>query len=81
MKYVIVEYIGLEMPFIFPIFWNHVDIAEFVKERGGKPISAGIVKMGDNKQLYCTGKSVTMGLSSRGDEDLKVLNKHLTFEL
>jgi hypothetical protein len=79
MKYIIVEWNGLEVPFIFPCFWNHNDMAEVISGRG-KPISAGFLKQDDCGNLYTTGKSRSLGVSSR-PEDLEIITSQLTFQM
>jgi hypothetical protein len=79
MKYVIVDFRGLEVPILFPCFWNHDDIAAAIQFRG-KPVSAGFVKRDDLGNLYVTGRSQSLNLASR-PEDLDLIIKQLEFEM
>ena len=80
MKYVIIDWGGVECPLLFPCFWNHDDIARAVQGRG-KPVSAGLVKRDDGGRLYVTGRSVSLGVNSRPVEDLDIILKAIDFEM
>ena len=79
MKYVIVESNGLELPFIFPCFWNHDDIARVISGRGSV-VSAGFLRLDDLGNLYVTGKSVSLGVVCR-PEDLDLIKRQLEFQM
>jgi hypothetical protein len=76
MKYVIVEYMGLEIPIVFSNLLNH----EWTKTIG-RPISAGfcrLVEFSGQFHAECFGKSVTLQLESRGAEDAEIIKINMT---
>jgi uncharacterized protein (DUF2132 family) len=78
MKYVMFDSNGLDVPVIFPCFWNHNDIAQMYPSL--KVLSAGFLKRDDLGNLYVTGASKTLEVVSR-KEDLDIIVKHLEFNL
>lgn len=86
MKYVIMDYLGLDTPFLFPewVDYSHVcnnrDLAigaGFCSIDGtGKRIDVGYCIKNDF-EVFCHGKSVTLGKESRGEEDAKLIRKML----
>ena len=82
MKYVIVESRGLELAVLFPLFWNHGDLMEAIRNRFcDGVISAGTIKRDDSGRLYCTGNSVSLRIECRPVEDLDIILRQLSFEL
>lgn len=79
MKYVIIDDGGIEVPFIFPCFWNHDDMARVIEGRGNV-VSAGFLKRDDLGNLYVTGKSVSLGVVCR-PEDLELIIRQLEFQM
>lgn len=79
MKYIIVEEGGLELPVIFPVIWNHSDVAARINDCN-TVVSAGFLKRNDSGNLYVTGGSTSLRVKSR-PEDLDLILKHLKFEL
>lgn len=79
MKYVILDYQGLETPMLFPCFWNHADIANAISGYG-TPVAAGFLKMDDLGNLYVTGESISLKVKSR-PEDLELIIKNIKFEM
>lgn len=79
MKYVILDWGGLEIPFIFPCFWNHKDITGAIAGRGAV-VSAGFLKRDDSGNLYVTGGSTSLKVVSR-PEDLDLVIKQLEFQM
>jgi hypothetical protein len=80
MKYIVYkkyEDTTIETLFIFPETENHSDVFAQVKTYAGTIISAGFVYKDGNGELYCTGKSYTCDVSSRGEVDTKLLNSML----
>jgi hypothetical protein len=81
MKYVMfkVNQISMEMPIIFPDFINHNDMSEIIQrhmlslhEMKCHPISAGFINLGP--RVKCHGKSTTLKLNSRPEEDSLIVN-------
>lgn len=61
LKYVIVDYKGLETPIIFPMWMNHNAFKHM------NPISAGMIRLGDEfAEAY--GKSNGLGLLARAKD-------------
>ena len=77
MKYIIVDDGGIEMPIVFPVFWNHSKVAMGIR---GIPLSAGFIKRDNTGRLYVSGGSVSLNLKSR-PEDLDLILQHLSFEI
>jgi SLT domain-containing protein len=74
MKYVIVEYYGHEMPFVFPDLPNHSDVA---RSLGGKVTGAGFCFYNEkDSEWNVYGKSTSTGLASK-PEDAELLNRRL----
>jgi hypothetical protein len=74
MQYIIVERLGLEIPFMFPTILNHDDFAEMVN--ASKVISAGFVTLNIDNQLRASGDSFSLGIKSR-PEDSGLIEKFL----
>lgn len=78
MKYVLVETpgFGLETMIIFPSTLEHRAMAVH-----GKPISAGFIRRTSNESnksgFRCYGRSVSLNLDSRPDEDQYFLDRLL----
>ena len=79
MKYIIVDWNGLEVPLIFPCFWKHDDFARNYWGMG-PVVSAGFLKQDDCGNLYTTGRSDSLGVKSR-PEDLEIITRQLTFQM
>lgn len=73
LKYVVTRYNQNETMFIFP---NWVEHHKFAKHMG-IPISAGFINMNTRT---CYGKSVTLRLDSRGEEDTAILRRLLGYQ-
>lgn len=74
MKYVIVEFDGFKMPFVFPKLPNHSDVARAL---GGKPIGAGFCYYNEQTSEWeVWGKSTSIGLESK-PEDAELMNRML----
>lgn len=60
---------------VFPELLQHSEFRRF------EPVSAGFISFGVNKQgnptCSCYGKSVSLGLSSRPEEDTKIAKRQL----
>ena len=77
MKYIILDDNGMDVPIIFPVFWHHDRVAgRFSQE----VISAGFLKRNDKGELYTSGKSISLNVSSR-EEDLDIILSNLDFEM
>jgi hypothetical protein len=74
-KYIVVDN-GLADAFIlFPMMYNHSDVARAFP---GTVISAGFVlDFGDGRGFQCYGKSISLNISSRPEEDEALLRKQL----
>ena len=60
---------GNETPIIFPNKVTHSDMAKAMAEIGyARPVSAGFVRVTAKGNFICSGKSESMGLSSRPDD-------------
>ena len=81
MKYIIVQSGGCETPILFTELMDHCQVAG-----GLKVVSAGFVSIGTKRvdtgiggyeELECTayGKSVSLNLSSRPDEDTRLITR------
>ena len=71
-KYIILDQ-GFPEPILFAETLNHSDVADALGGRG-KVLGAGFCYIQDNKYV-CYGKSTSLKMVSRGDEDSKVLNR------
>ncbi len=76
MKYIVVEFDGLESIMLFP---SYIDHREFAARVGLKPLRAGFVQLCDGK-LSCSGESVGLNLSSDPAKDTKLLNRNINFD-
>ncbi len=76
-KYVIVDCYGKMECFIFPKTQEHRKIAN----RHGEPVSAGFCDFDINEEedviISCHGRSESLNLASRPEEDSKILTKHI----
>ena len=78
-KYIVIEWDGLETPFIFPESCKHQDVAMSLKTFG-IPISAGtceVSSFGDELLVWTGGKSSSLDLDSR-PEDKDVIRRFFT---
>lgn len=74
MKYIVVQSKHSPLTiYVFPDFINHADICDQLAVRRKNISSAGFV----NKHLKCHGKSVTLGIDSKPEEDTELLQRHL----
>lgn len=73
MKYIVVKKGGTELPFVFSNLIQHSDMARKV---GGTVVGAGFSYIRDDR-YECVGESVSCRVASRGEEDAKILNRHL----
>ena len=83
-KYIIVEYMGCELPIIFSSIINHNDVAA---GHVGRAISGGTVLfLGTNEdaggcyesnviEVKCSGGSTSLKLKSRPEEDSKLIQQ------
>jgi len=69
-KYIVTD-LGFPEPIVFSETLNHNDVARAI---GGTVLGAGFCYIQDNKYV-CYGKSTSLKMDSRGDEDSKVLNR------
>jgi hypothetical protein len=72
MKYLIVDEDGLEQPIVFPEILSHKAVAGLYFQNGCVVAAGFCYRMGDF--WSCSGKSVGLGLKSRGDMDAELLN-------
>ena len=76
-KYVIVlnaEH-GMEIPYVFPNVIYHIEFAKAIDEVA---VSAGFCYVDDNGKYVAYGKSESLGLSARPEEDSHLLTFFLT---
>jgi hypothetical protein len=74
-KYVILKTRGLEVPILLPSVYQHREVVETLL---GTPVSAGMVRMGDDGSIIAGGGSLSLGIESRpGDAEL--IQTHLRF--
>ena len=84
MKYIVLEFGGLEVPILFPSILNHADVAN-----GRKVVSAGQVQLQGateplpdacvivNAVKVCTfGESTTLGVKAR-EEDASIIEREI----
>ena len=78
-KYVVVKHLdnGMETPYIFPNFITHSDFARDVGY-GSHVVSAGFCYIDKDLSFVAHGKSVSLKVASRPDEDSKLLTRWLT---
>ena len=74
-KYIIFERGGLEFPVLIPKSEHFVAHSEIRGLERDTPVAAGFFSIGDDRQVFCHGQSVSMGLKSRGSEDIRLLEK------
>jgi len=77
MKYIVVNDKGFEAAIIFDITMDHSEIA-----KGHHVISAGMMNVYDKDgkiTVGCYGKSVTLNLKAREDEDSALVQRHLIY--
>ena len=81
MKYVIFEFLGVEIPVIFPSdILNHCDVeltAKMFDGSKGKPVSAGTCNIMAKDEVYVSGDSFSLGIKSR-KEDAEIIKNALT---
>ncbi len=58
---------------IFPPYVDHDAIGRAMQKRGAEPISAGFIEIAHGGEVQCFGKSHSLGLVSRGEEDAKIV--------
>ena len=74
MKYITYESIEFGPVFvIFDKITNHDDMASRLPYE--KILGAGFVGFGDDGEAYCYGKSVSLKIESRGQEDNEIIKK------
>ena len=76
-KYVIIDQGSAPIPVVFSELLAH---AEVVSRLGGAPLGAGfchVTVTEDGARYVCYGKSMSLGVHSREDEDARILNKYL----
>lgn len=76
-KYVIVEFDGFPIPFVFPELPNHCDVAGALEHshKGGPIVSAGFCWYDDENNTWVVyGESTSLKLKSRPEEDVRIFN-------
>lgn len=73
-KYIVFDMGTLDVAVVFPELVEHSRVANSFQ--GWKPVGAGFFQVGVNPKtnrhfVNCYGKSVTLGLESRGKEDAR----------
>ncbi len=71
MKYIIFKMGDFELPFIFSELIQHDAVVAVI---GNIPVSAGFVKINGDK-ARCFGKSISLKLWSRPEEDSAIINR------
>lgn len=69
-KYIIFDVDTIPVPVLFSNIVQH----EAVTVAGGKPVAAGFVDLSGVPPV-CSGKSVSLGLGSRGASDADIIQK------
>lgn len=77
-KYIMIEWMGIETPILFPAWVQHADIASAIlrSRPGCSLISAGFFSVGDNQEVSTFGHSQSLNLNSR-EEDARFIAKLL----
>lgn len=74
------ESLTREIPIIYPDFISHIDIVRAALAieglEGAVPVSAGSLDVATG---HCFGKSETLGLVSREDDDRRLINSYPYF--
>jgi len=80
-KYIVVEINGLETAILFPCWINHCDMAQRFLNVVSKVVSAGQFQVGSTMDrrlnICCYGKSVSLKVESRCEEDAEILRATL----
>lgn len=71
LKYIVIEHAGMEVPVVFPALLLHHEVAADSRVK-----SAGYCKFDAAGKWITGGKSVTLKLSARPQDD-EILNTHL----
>ncbi len=71
-KYLVIDNIGGDIPYIFP---NHINHANFAMGMHGDVVSAGFVTIGDSGHINCFGESISLKKKSRPAEDIYLITK------
>ena len=89
-KYIIYDYGGYDVAVIFHAVVDHSRMVEDVipgdayGDKKAKVKGAGFVSIGVNREGFvvsCYGKSTTLGIESRGDEDAVVVRSTLGYSI
>lgn len=83
MKYIIVDSVGLHLPYLFPVTVNHSDMVRALSLTAEKVVSAGTVRVRGDGHLSVINGSVTLGKvfsRKRTDDDIAILEYHLCNE-
>jgi hypothetical protein len=75
MKYLIVQMPDGETPVIFPDYMYHDQFEEMLG--GPDVIAAGLIEIIEGK-VRCSGSSLSLGIDSRGEDDLFVILQRLS---
>lgn len=80
MKYIVIQTASYALPFIFSDISVHKDVATDLTYNypDAKVVGAGFVSVINNK-FSCWGRSVSLRVPSRGEEDAAILNQMLSF--
>jgi len=73
MKYIVVNGALTDEIYLFPGAVYHADFADKMGFSQDQILSAGFV----SPELECYGKSISLGVSSRGEIDTKLIDKEL----
>jgi len=77
MKYVMFQFLGVDVPVIAPgDIVNHDNIKLWSKHGNGVPVSAGFVRIMSRDEVYVTGDSFGLKLKSR-PEDADIIKRFL----
>ena len=72
-KYIIVEDGGTELPIMFNPILSHKQVAGGAKVVGAGEV--GLYPTAERINVSCWGKSVTLGVESRGEDDAKLIDR------
>ncbi|MEI8396988.1 MAG: hypothetical protein WCF85_19860 [Rhodospirillaceae bacterium] len=77
LKYIIVRDGEYEFPVMFANAWAHSDVARKLRGDGQSVIGAGFVMTDDGGRVVCSGRSSSLGISSRPERDAAVIRAWL----
>lgn len=77
MKYIAYEGAFAPTITLFANYYDHCDMANNLHIKREELLGAGFVKIDHEGELYCYGKSISLGVKSRRESDTVLLYKNL----